>query len=318
MATAANKFIQLLSDKQKEKTLFHFDDKERYDWHYIPKSRNGIPLKDLTEKQRTAAMALLRTALSDTGYKKTTAIIELENVLRAEEGRPANDEYRDPTNYLFSIFGDPARDTIWGWRFEGHHISFHFSSDDNRLISGTPGFLGSNPAVVLSGPEKGKYVLKDETELGFALLHTLTAKQLETAIISNNAPGDIVTASSRKAMIQNPKGILYSDLDTAQRKAFLQLLSLYIHRYTPVYAADMMHDIEDAGLNKLQFAWAGAQQPGVGHPHYYRIQGPTIIIEYDNTQNNANHIHTVVRDLKKDFGGDQLLEHYQQGHHHHD
>lgn len=316
MSGAANKFLETLSALQKTKTQFSFDEQERYNWHYIPKNRKGIALNDLNDSQQKAAMSLLRTALSDTGYNKTIAIMELEAVLREVEGRSSNDDYRDPGKYYFSIFGNPAADSIWGWRLEGHHISFNFSTKNNRLVSGTPGFLGANPAIVLSGPEKGKQILKDETELGLALLHSLDSKQMEKAIINTEAPGDIITAASRKAMISEPVGILFSELNEAQQNSFLQLLSIYIHRYTRLFAMNMMHDIEDAGLNNLRFAWAGAKQSGPGNPHYYRIQGPTIIIEYDNTQNNANHVHTVVRDLKNDFGGDELLEHYKNGHHH--
>jgi Protein of unknown function (DUF3500) len=314
MSATANKYLETLSARQKAKTQFSFDEQERYNWHYIPKDRKGISLSELNDDQRKAAMNLLRTALSDTGYHKTIAIIELEAVLRESEGRPSNDDYRDPGKYYFSIFGNPAADSIWGWRLEGHHISFNFSAKNNLLVSGTPGFLGANPAIVLSGPEKGKQILKDETELGFALLHSLDAKQMDKAIISAEAPGEIITGASRKAMISDPRGILYSELNAAQQKNFLQLLSIYIHRYTRLFAMDMMHEIENAGLTNLRFAWAGAKQPGPGNPHYYRIQGPTIIIEYDNTQNNANHVHTVVRDLKRDFGGDELLEHYKKGH----
>src|SRR6185436_12341723 len=164
------------------------------------KSRKGLPLKEMSESQYATAMDLLRMALSDTGFQKTADIIHLEGILREAEGRPANDDYRDPGKYYFSVFGNPATDSIWGWRLEGHHISFNFSTKNNRLVSGTPGFLGANPAIVLSGPEKGKQILKDETELGFALLHSLDAKQMEKAIIDDKAPGDIITASSRKAM----------------------------------------------------------------------------------------------------------------------
>lgn len=317
MAKAATGFLATLSASQKNETTFAFDDSEKYDWHYIPKTRNGLTLNEMNDKQREAAFALLHTALSDTGFNKTTAIMQLENVLKEMENRPASDNYRDPGNYHFSIFGNPAYDSIWGWRLEGHHISFNFSSENNQLVSGTPGFLGSNPAIVLSGPEKGKFILKDETDLGVAMLHSLNENQLAKAVINTRAPGDIVTSNSRKAMINNPRGILFSELDASQKKVFLQLLSIYIHRYTPVFAAEMMHEIEEAGLNNLRFAWAGDKESGVGHPIYYRIQGPTIIIEYDNTQNNANHIHTVIRDLTKDFGGDELLEHYKQSHHHH-
>lgn len=315
MSAAANEFLKTLSAKQKDKIQFDFDGNERYNWHYIPKSRKGVPLKELSEVQQKAAMGLLRTALSDTGFEKTTAIIQLEGILREVEGRPANDEYRDPGNYYFSIFGNPATDSIWGWRMEGHHISLNFSVENNVLVAATPGFLGTNPAVVLSGPEKGKYILKNETELGFALLHSLNADQLKKAIFDKDAPSEIVTGASRKAMIEQPQGILYSDLNSSQQKLFIQLLSIYIHRYTRLFAMNMMKEIEAKGLTNLRFAWAGVQQQGVGNPHYYRLQGPTIIIEYDNTQNNANHIHTVIRDLENDFGGDELLEHYKKGRH---
>ncbi len=314
MAAAANDLLKMLTAKQKNAIQFDFDDNERYNWHYVPKSRKGLALKELSEAQAASAMKLLRTALSDSGFKKTNAIIQLEGILREVEGRPQDDNYRDPGNYYFSIFGNPAADSAWGWRLEGHHVSFNFSAKNNSLVSGTPGFLGTNPAVVLSGPEKGKYILKNETDLGFALLHSLNANQSGKAIISKEAPTEIITGADRKAMIEHPEGVYYSELNSGQQKVFMELLSIYIHRYTRLFAEVMMKELEDAGLNKLQFAWAGDQQPGVGHPHYYRIQGPTIIIEYDNTQNNANHIHTVIRDLKNDFG-DQLLEHYKKGDH---
>ncbi|MBD0279928.1 MAG: DUF3500 domain-containing protein [Flavisolibacter sp.] len=311
MSKAAMQFLQSLTPAQKEKAQFSFDNEERYHWHYVPMERKGIPLKELTDKQVKIAMDLLHTALSDTGFEKTTAIIKLENVLREIEN--ASPDYRNPGNYYFTIFGNPA-DSIWGWRFEGHHVSFNFSSQRNQLISGSPGFLGANPAVVLSGPQKGLQILKDESSLGFELLHSLTAEQKQKAIISVKAPGDIITGSNRKAMIESLQGITYNELNSEQRKTFLQLLSIYIYRYKSSLASKMMHEIEEAGLNNLRFAWAGAEEAGVGHPHYYRIQGPTIIIEYDNTQNNANHVHTVIRDLKNDFGGDQLLKHYKDNH----
>ena len=311
MAMAANNFLQNLTSQQKEKAQFLFDDQERYNWHFVPKDRKGISLKELNKAQHEAAMDLLRTALSDTGFKKTTAIIKLEGILRDIEG--SGSDYRDPGKYFFSVFGNPM-DSIWGWRIEGHHLSLNFSSLNHELVSGTPGFLGANPAIVLSGPEKGLQILKDETELGFSLLHSLNSEQKKKAVIQSNAPADIITGASRKAMINDQQGILYSELKSDQQKIFMQLLNIYIDRYKRPFALHMIKDIETAGLNKLQFAWAGEQQQGIGNKHYYRIQGPTIIIEYDNTQNNANHVHTVIRDLKNDFGGDQLLEHYKSRH----
>jgi hypothetical protein len=310
MAIAAKNFLQSLTTEQKAKAQFSFDDPERYHWNYVPMARKGIVLKELNTTQRNAAMSLMHTALSEEGFQKTRSIMELETILKVLENRPPDDDRRDPEKYYFSIFGNPAADAVWGWRLEGHHVSFNFSSDTKKIVSGTPGFLGSNPAVVLSGPEKGKEILKDEAALGFALLHSMDNPQKQKTIINTIAPADIVTDSSRKVMLTKTEGILYSELNAAQQKILMRLLLVYIHRYKEPYAAELRHEIDSAGINNLRFAWAGAQQPGVGNPHYYRIQGPTILIEYDNTQNNANHAHTVVRDLQHDFGGDELLEHY--------
>ncbi|MES1221477.1 MAG: DUF3500 domain-containing protein [Bacteroidota bacterium] len=312
----ANVFLKSLSSDQVAKAQYLFDTEERYNWHYIPKDdRKGISFNEMNEAQKKAALALMHSSISDMGYDKVTTIMQLENVLRVVENRPADDKHRDPGKYFITVFGHPHTDSIWGWRLEGHHISFNFSFAGKKLTGGTPSFLGSNPALVLAGPEKGKQVLKDETELGFNLLHSLTAEQLKETIFSNEAPGEIFTEANRKAMIDTPQGIRYNELTQSQQTLFMQLLSLYIHRYTRFFAQGMMHEIETAGLNNLRFAWAGKQEPGVGHPHYYRIQGPSIIIEYDNTQNNANHVHTVIRDLKNDFGGDELLKHYRKNSH---
>ncbi len=315
MNSSAEKFLKILSEEQKAKAQFTFDDEERYHWHFVPMARKGISFKDLNTQQRNVAWDLLQSGLSASGFTKTRSIMQLETVLKKLENREDSDNYRDPEKYYFSIFGNPGIDSVWGWRLEGHHVSFNFSSDTKQIISGTPGFLGSNPAIVLSGAEKGKQILKEEETLGFALLHSLSKEQTIKAIITTDAPADIITGSSRKASINDIAGISYNELNNAQQKLFMQLLHVYIDRYTAKYAASLMHDIKTAGINNLRFVWAGAEQPGVGHPHYYRIQGPTIIIEYDNTQNKANHAHTVVRDLKKDFGGDELLEHYKKHKH---
>lgn len=314
MAAAAIRLLQSLNNDQKQKAQFAFEDEERFNWNFVPIERKGISIRDLNADQLAAAMNLLEWVLSDKGIQKTKAIMKLESVLKEVESRAADDFYRDPLKYYFSIFGKPG-ETIWGWRLEGHHVAFNFSSQNNQLISGTPGFLGSNPAVVQSGPQKGLEILKEETELGFALLNSLNISQKEKAIINSTAPAEIITSNSRKAMINDPKGILYSELSSEQKNKFSQLLQLYLNRYKPSFAKKMLQDIEAADMNKLQFAWAGTLVPGIGNKHYYRIQGPTIIIEYDNTQNNANHVHTVIRDLKNDFGGDQLLEHYKKSKH---
>lgn len=315
IVTKAQSFIAQLTESQRSKTMLEFDSDERYNFHYIPKdNRKGIALKELNEKQRLAAFDMLKTCLSEKTAQKVSEIIALENVLKVLENQSATSDYRDPGKYYLSIFGTPEAGAIWGWRFEGHHISFNFSASDKKLVAGTPSFLGSNPAIVRDGPQKGKQVLKEETDKGFALLHALSKQELEKAIINETAPGEIITAASRKAMIDEPAGILYSELSPGNQQRMLQLLELYVRRYTKLFADEMLNDVKKAGLDKLRFAWAGNTQLQQGKAYYYRIQGPTLIIEYDNSQNNANHIHTVVRDLNNDFGGDLLLQHYRAAH----
>ncbi len=312
IVSKANDFLVLLNEDQAGEARYDFDDDERFDWHYIPRERNGIALKDMNEKQRQAALALLRSCLSDQGYQKANSIMALENVLREVENRTADDTYRDPLNYSITVFGNPDENALWGWRLEGHHISLNFSSADGQIISSTPTFWGSNPAIVRSGRNTGRQVLKQESDLGFTLVNSLSSNQMKTAVISPKAPSEIITRNQRTAELQEEKGLGYTQMNEQQQKLFRQLLNVYVRNYQFGFAKRLMDKIEKAGIDNLSFAWAGSLQPGAGH--YYRIQGPMLLIEYDNTQNNANHVHTVVRDLTNDFAGDILREHYQQEH----
>ncbi|MEJ7768440.1 MAG: DUF3500 domain-containing protein [Chitinophagaceae bacterium] len=315
MVPAATRFIGTLSKEQQAKAVYPFDTDERFNFQFVPKdNRKGISFNEMETAQKDAAMALLKSCLGKEAFEKTSAIMQLEIVLKAIEQRAESDHYRDPGKYFITVFGIPGPKTTWGWRVEGHHVSFNFSAQNNRLVAATPTFLGSNPAIVPEGPEKGKQILKDETNMGFALLHSFSKEQVEKILIDTKAPGDILTFDKRTAMIEKPAGILWTEMNSLQQQQFLGLIKLYIHRFSKLFADDMLKEIQSAGFEKLRFAWAGAQQPGIGNPHYYRIHGPTIIIEYDNIQNNANHVHSVVRDLLHDFGGDQLLEHYKSGH----
>lgn len=315
MAGKANRFIQLLTKEQQAQTLYPFDTGERYHFSYVPRDdRKGISVNELSDVQRKALFALLATTLSGETVKKVNDIMQLDLVLKELEHRQDNDHYRDPGKYFVTIFGVPSAHTIWGWRFEGHHVAFNFSADKNELVAGTPGFLGANPAIVLEGPLKDKQVLKAETEKAFDLLRSLSPEELQKTLIAASAPAEIITGASRQAMIAHPAGIRYSELSPAHQQQLLALISLYVHRFTKLFADNMLKDIQKAGMDSLWFTWAGSTEHALGKPCYYRIQGPTLIIEYDNTQNNANHIHTVVRDLKNDFGGDMLLEHYKAAH----
>ncbi len=315
MAGKAAAFVKLLNDAEKSKAVYPFDTAERFRFHFVPQDdRKGITVNELNFPQKAALMELLKTCLSETAVKKVNDIMKLEKVLKELEGRKDDDHHRDPGKYYVTIFGIPSATTIWGWRFEGHHVAFHFSADKKTLVAGTPGFMGSNPGIVLSGPQKGKEVLKDETEKGFELLHALSAAELQKAATDSVVPAEIITGASRVASIEHPSGIRYNELSPANQQLFLQLLNLYVHRYTTLFANKMLKEIQTAGLENLCFTWIGSKEHVLGKAYYYRIQGPTIIIEYDNSQNNANHVHTVIRDLKTDFGGDLLLEHYRQSH----
>lgn len=312
IVSRANDFLTLLDQDQTDKATYDFDDDERFDWHYVPRERNGISFNDLNEKQRQAALALLRASLSEQGYQKANNIMALENILREVENRTADDTYRDPMNYSITIFGKPGESAVWGWRLEGHHISLNFSSADGGIVSSTPTFWGSNPAIVRSGRYTGRQILKQESDLGFTLVNSLNANQMRIAVVSQKAPADILTKNQRTAELQEEKGLEYTQMNEQQKKLFLQLLNIYVKNYQFGFAKRLMEKIEKAGIDNLSFAWAGSLQPGAGH--YYRIQGPMLLIEYDNTQNNANHVHTVVRDLTNDFAGDILREHYQKEH----
>lgn len=307
---AANQFISLLSKEQRGETVFPFDNDERYNYHFVPMERKGITFNEMNEGQKYAAFNLLKTCISAETFDKTKEIMQLDEVLKVLEMRKPEDHYRDTGNYHITIFGIPSDKTIWGWRFEGHHISFNFSFLKQKLTSGTPGFLGSNPGEVLSGSKKGAQVLKDETDKGFDLLQSLNDSQKKKTIIDTNAIKEIISFDKRKIILSTPEGIRYSELTNYQQQLMLQLIKIYVHRYTRLFAEDMLKEIQLNGLDNLWFAWAGDSKSMRGKGTYYRIQGPTVLIEYDNTQNNANHVHTVIRDLKHDFGGDELLEHY--------
>jgi hypothetical protein len=312
IAGKANAFLASLSESLKSKAQYKLNDDERLNWHFVPKARNGVCFRDFNQSQRAAALDLLKVSLSAQGSNKATEIMALENVLREVENRGPDDKYRDPLNYYLTIFGVPDEKTPWGWRLEGHHIALNFSSLNNAIESSTPSFFGSNPGTVSEGREKGKQILRAETELGFELVNSLTPPQLKTAMISETPLNEIVSYNKRKAEKLFPSGVQYTDLNTAQKNLFMKLLDVYVKNYELGFSQKLMEKIKKAGIEKLSFAWAGSILPGSGY--YYRIQGPMLLIELDNTQNNANHVHSVVRDLTNDFGEDILREHYEREH----
>jgi hypothetical protein len=312
MASDARKFLDTLSPAQLATAGFEFKDNERQNWHFIPKPRKGLTLKDMSEDQRALAKAMLAHALSEQADTKVLTIMSLENILRdMEQGKGPK---RDPEVYYWSIFGNPTAgdSTPWGWRVEGHHVSMNFTIVDGKTIAVGPAFLGANPAEVRQGPRKGLRVLAEEEDMGRAFMKSLSEDQQKKALISKTAPKEIVTGAERQAVLQKFEGIAYSDLTDQQKAGLMNLISLYANRLRPELAQDDLQRINKAGLDKIYFAWAGVTEVGKGH--YYRIHGPNFLVEYDDTQNDANHIHTVWRDLENDFGGDVLKRHYEESH----
>ncbi len=311
MEEAAQAFLDLLDDDARRKAHMDFESKERFNWHFVPRSRNGLPLKAMNDAQREATHALLQSALSEQGYRKATNVIELEGILGALENNPTR---RDPENYYVTIFGTPSKEAPWGWRFEGHHLSLNFSSVTNEVTATTPAFFGANPAEVPRGARKGWRVLAAEEDRARALLGMLDATQRDRAMIAKTAPRDIITGADRHARLQGFEGLPAASMTPAQRDTLLRLVEAYTHNMPPDVAAATWAKIEEAGIDRLHFAWAGSDRRGQGH--YYRIHGPTLLLEYDNTQNNANHIHTVWRGFDNDFGEDLLRKHYEESGHH--
>lgn len=316
LSQRANDFLNTLTPEIKSRALLKLEDPERYNLNFIPIERKGPTFHDFNEQQKNAALALLKASLSQEGYRKTSEIMELEKILFVLENDKNKysdgSSWRDPLNYHFLIFGDPAPENFWGWKFEGHHISLNFVSTDNRIVSSTPSFFGSNPAVMEVQGHERKEVLKLESDLGFMLVNSLTSDQLKLARFSETAPEEIITRNNRNVVNIEPRGIYYKMLNDQQKETFMKLLNVYVDNYEHGFAEAFRSKIEKAGYENLSFSWAGSLKPGV--PHYYRIQGPMLLIEFDNTQNDANHIHSVVRDLTNDYGGDILREHYHNDH----
>ncbi len=302
-------FLQTLNQEQLQRGVFPFESRERFNWHYVPRQREGIPFKEMNAEQRKAADTLLQFVMSETGYRKITKIRQLEEVLRQMGERPS---VRDPDQYAFTVFGNPAT-VPWGWRVEGHHISLNFTVISDNLLTFTPAFLGANPAEVRISPLQGLRSLDGEQELARELVQSLELPQRQQAVIATQSFGDILTGPIRAESLKSPVGLPLSEMDEGRRALAMRLIEEYIQNMRDELAQSQLKRISEAGLERIHFAWAGGLESG--QAHYYRLHGPTLLIEYDNTQNNANHIHSVWRDLTNDFGVDLLREHYEKGDH---
>ena len=307
MAQAATAFLNDLNTGQRSKASFEFGEDSRLEFRYTPRARTGLPLKDMSARQRARAHALVKTGLSVRGYTSATAIIELEKVLRRTDFWAMRFR-RDPDLYFVSIYGKPGGKAPWGWKFEGHHLSVNFTVVDGKPIAFAPSFFGSNPAVIRDGPAAGKRALREEEASARALMAAFDDAQRVKVIFSATAPGEMLTGENREARLLEPAGITYAAMTSAQKRLFEKVLDAYLGRVAPDLARTRLEALQRAGMDRITFGWAGSLE--VGKPHYYRVQGPTFLIEHDNVQNNANHIHSVWRDFDGDFGRDLLREHY--------
>lgn len=310
MSSAANNLLIALTDEQRIQATFQFSGGVRTDWHYVPKEdRKGLPLKEMTTEQIYLVHILLNESLGQAGYSKTAGIMYLESILRGmdvERGRDGAYEYRDPTRYFVSVFGSPQLNGAWGWSFEGHHISLNFTVVDGELIASSPAFFGSNPHRVPSGPAADLRILGSEEDRARRLMVSLNDEQTKSALIGVDVPRNIFSAASPRVSPDEPQGIKASDLNPDQVELLHQLIDSYIENVADDAILERQAQVNAAG-GSIYFAWIGSVEPG--EAHYYRVQAPSFLIEYDNIQNSANHSHTVWRDYNGDFGRDIIGEH---------
>ncbi|HEY2893870.1 MAG TPA: DUF3500 domain-containing protein [Pirellulales bacterium] len=310
MTKAGKAFLKSLSDQERSTALMPYDARERTDWHFIPKpTRKGLQVKNMNPEQRKAAFDLLHAALSASGYHKATKIMQLETVLRElEKSRAAGGPLRDPERYFFTLFGEVNSQGRWALSVEGHHLSLNFVVAGGKVVSSTPTFFGANPGTLMAeyGPEfpKGLRVLEKEEQLAFDLLSSLTAEQRAKAIVAAKAPNDVRDAGSASPPRSAPAGLSGAEMKPEQVATLKSLVAEYANNLPADLAGERLATIERDGYQAITFCWAGGDKAGVGHD--YRIQGPSFLIEFNNTQpdsagNLANHIHSVWHNLGGNF-----------------
>ena len=309
MVAAAKDFLAVLDDGQKAKASFEFSDAERENWHFVPYDRKGLPLKEMRQDQQHLAYAMLNTAVSHEGFRKAATIMSLEKILADLENNPVR---RDPSRYFISIFGRPEAKATWGWRFEGHHLAMNFTVVEGKHIAVTPTFMGANPGEVASGSRQGLQALGKEDALGFELMKSFSEDQRKVAIVQEKAPEEVISKEEKRAKPLEPSGLSAEKFTDAQKATLTKIILEYVGRFRPEISQKALAEWIGGGWAQVSFAWAGATEPGQGH--YYRIQTPKFLIEFDNIQNEAKHPHAVWRDFGRDFGDDLLKEHYKAAH----
>ena len=301
MITAAQTYLEALSDEQRKQTAFGYDDPERLNWHFIPRERKGVPLRELEGGALKTAHGLLRSGLSEAGYTQALSVMSLEEVLYLLEGgeRATRRERRHPGKYSISIFGKPAEKGTWGWRVEGHHLSLNYTIEDGHVVSSTPEFFGANPGTIDAGPERRIRVLGPEEDIARQILKLCSPEQEKVLWVDRKAPDDLRGGGVVQPELTEPAGLAFAKMSDDQKQLLRELISEYLKNMPADVAQRRRADINEAGMDKVHFAWWGDSE--LNERHYYRIQGPTFLVEYNNTQNNANHVHSMWRDLSGDF-----------------
>ncbi len=301
MAQAASRFVEVLDHSNQLKAIFTYDDPERLNWHFIPRERKGLGLWDLNGAALEAAEDLVRSGLSATGYHKVLEVRSLEEVLYLFEGgeEEARRQKRNPHKYYVSIFGAPGPKGLWGWRFEGHHLSLNFSVKDGKVVSSTPEFFGANPGLIDAGPGRSLRVLGSREDIARSILKAASESQRDKVWLSKEAPGDIRGGGVIQPIIAAAEGVSYSEMNPEQQQLLKKLIGEYLAAVPATVVRERMKMIEADGMDDIHFGWWGGSERN--EPHHYVVQGKSFIIEYNNTQNEANHVHAIWRNLGGDF-----------------
>lgn len=301
MATAASRFVDSLDHSQKLAVSFGYDDPERLNWHFIPRDRKGVGLWDLEGAAYDAACDLVKTGLSSAGYRKVLEVRSLEEVLYLFEGGDEQERRlkRHPHKYYVSLFGKPGTKGLWGWRFEGHHLSLNFSVKDGKIVSSTPEFFGANPGQIDAGPGRMLRVLGKREDIARQILKACSDDMVGKVWLSKEAPSDIRGGGVAQPVLSEAEGLRYADMTPGQQKLVRELIGEYLTAMPTTVVRERMAAIKADGMDDIHFAWWGGSE--LNEPHHYVLQGKSFIVEYNNTQNSANHVHAIWRNTAGDF-----------------
>jgi len=308
MASHAKAFLESLTPDQRTSATCDFNSSQRMSWHYVPlEKRKGVALQNLDKSQRRLAMTVLKAATSDTGYEKSETTMQLDAIIRHFE--PSN-TLRDPELYYFTVYGTPADVGRWGLSIEGHHLSLNYVIQDGRIACATPLFIGANPARVIDNAgthiKTGTHILRTEEELAAKLIQSLTPEQRASAVIAEKSPMDMKEGHKPQTTATDPQGISATKLSTDQKQTLTQFIET-VFQNAPGEIAKPSFERAKSEMDQISIAWMGGTK--AEEPHSCRVLGPSLLILFYKTQNDAsgnpvNHTHVLWRTPGKDFGAD--------------